>query len=123
MNQVSNLRRNKDQQAVYVKWINETKEVYGTVANYLVKTKIQYPEGVNYLVLKNDFPYSVDPGIDHILIWSKKPLAEEQVTEILEDRYGSETWEWSFFVNPPQWQSVPTLPHTHVFLRKRAQDK
>ena len=116
---MSKLRRNKDQQAVYAKWIKETKEEYGTVANYLVKTKVQFPEGVDYLVLKNDFPYSVTPGIEHILIWSKSGMDPDQVTEILEERYGSQDWEWCFFVNPPEWQSVPSLPHTHIFLRKR----
>ncbi|KAI8091892.1 hypothetical protein BDF21DRAFT_410454 [Thamnidium elegans] len=119
LNQVSKLRRNKDQQAVYAKWVKETKEEYGSVENYLKETKIQYPEGVTFLVLPNDFPYSVDPGIDHILIWSKTPIDSELVSEILEERYGSNNWEWTYFVNPPQWQSVPSLPHTHIFLRRR----
>lgn len=72
------------------------------------------------MVLPNDFPYSVVPGIEHILIWSKVPMQQEKILEILEERFGSKEWEWIFFVNPPQWQSVPSLPHTHIFMRKRS---
>lgn len=46
-------------------------------------------------------------------------MQQEQVLKILEEKYASKGWEWTFFVNPPQWQSVPSLPHTHIFMRKR----
>ncbi|KAI8643068.1 hypothetical protein BD408DRAFT_365554 [Parasitella parasitica] len=94
---------------------------YGTVENFLLKEKLHWPvdDPKPILVLPNDFPYSVDPGIEHILIWSKEPLDAEYVESVLDERYGATVWEWVYFVNPPEWQSIPTLPHVHVFMRKR----
>ncbi|KAL9546331.1 hypothetical protein MBANPS3_006718 [Mucor bainieri] len=121
-NQVSKLRRNKDAQAVYQKWIQETLQTYGSVENFLLKEKLIWPKDdpKPILVLPNDFPYSVDPGIEHVLIWSKAPLAADFVESVLDERFGARIWEWIYFVNPPEWQSVPTLPHVHVFMRKRS---
>lgn len=119
---MNKLRRNKDAQAVYQKWTDETLEEYGSIANFLLKEKLHFPidDPKPILVLPNDFPYSVDPGIEHILIWSKEPLSADYVESVLDDRYGSQIWEWIYFVNPPEWQSVPSLPHVHIFMRKRA---
>ncbi|KAI9478782.1 MAG: hypothetical protein EXX96DRAFT_572269 [Benjaminiella poitrasii] len=122
INQVSKLRRNKTAQDIYQKWTKDTVDKYGSVENYLLKEKIHFPPSseLGILILPNDFPYSVDPGIEHILIWSKEPLASDVVESILEKKYGSSIWEWVYFVNPPEWQSIPRLPHVHVFMRKRA---
>lgn len=118
---MSKLRRNRTDQAVYRQWTDKTLERYGTIENYLLKEKIHFPkEGPSILILNNDFPYSVDPGIEHILIWSKEPLASDYVESLLDSNYGCHVWEWIYFVNPPEWQSVPRLPHVHVFMRKRS---
>ncbi|KAI7900765.1 uncharacterized protein BX663DRAFT_476262 [Cokeromyces recurvatus] len=92
---------------------------YGSVENYLLKEKIHFSSDSNFLILPNDFPYSIDPGIEHVLIWSKEPLAADFVESLLEKNYGSSVWEWVYFVNPPELQSIPRLPHVHVFMRKR----
>ena len=71
------------------------------------------------MVLPNDFPYSTEPGVEHVLIWSKQPLSAEFIESVLEEKYGSSVLEWIYFVNPPEYQSVRRLPHAHVFMRKR----
>lgn len=91
---------------------------YGSVENYLIKEKVHFPEGSNILILKNDFPYSTEPGIEHILIWSKSPLQSAVVQDILNENFDNKEWEWTYFVNPPELQSVKRLPHVHVFMRK-----
>ncbi|KAI8073472.1 uncharacterized protein B0P05DRAFT_580243 [Gilbertella persicaria] len=97
---------------------------YGTIENYLMKEKLVFPEQPPaILILPNDFPYSVDPGIEHILIWSKEPLEADFVESLLEKHYGSHVWEWVYFVNPPALQSVRKLPHVHVFMRKKTEIK
>ncbi|KAI8985863.1 hypothetical protein BDB01DRAFT_786592 [Pilobolus umbonatus] len=121
-NQVSKLRRNKSDEIVYRAWTKQALIDYGTIENYLLKEKLHFPspESSNrpvVLVLPNDFPYSVDPGIDHILIWSQEPLQAEYIESILESRYDRTLYEWVYFVNPPEWQSVRRLPHVHVFIR------
>ncbi|CEP17432.1 hypothetical protein [Parasitella parasitica] len=121
-NEVSKLRRNRYAQEVYQKWTSDTLVKYGTVENFLLKEKLHWPKDdpKPILVLPNDFPYSVDPGIEHVLIWSKEPLVDKTFIEsLLDERYGATVWEWVYFVNPPELQSIPTLPHMHVFMRKR----
>ncbi|KAI8883550.1 hypothetical protein K501DRAFT_333247 [Backusella circina FSU 941] len=128
INQVSNLKRNIPGQEIYVKWTSETIEQYGSVTNYLKKEKVIFPPDTDVdekgrpitLILPNDFPYSVDPGITHVLIWSKVPLLKQHVESLLDERYGSSIYEWSYFVNPPEVQSIPSMPHVHVFMRKRS---
>jgi hypothetical protein len=95
-------------------------EKYGTIENYLIQEKIHFPENQDILMLPNDFPYSIEPGVEHILIWSKEALQADQVEAILDANYGR-MWEWTFFINPPKYQSVKRLPHVHVFLRKIGQ--
>lgn len=111
---------------MYVKWTKQTNDKYGSITNYLKKEKVIFPNtDVDEkgrpitLILPNDFPYSVDPGITHVLIWSKVPLSKEHVETLLDETYGANVYEWSFFVNPPETQSIPSMPHVHVFMRKR----
>ncbi|KAI9481040.1 MAG: hypothetical protein EXX96DRAFT_607808 [Benjaminiella poitrasii] len=106
--------------------MRETLEKYGSIESYLLCTKLkdfaitdshQYRPKV--IILPNDFPYSVSKDIQHILLWSRIPLARDYIEEILETNYGHQTYEWVYFVNPPEIQSVRKLPHVHVFMRPR----
>ncbi|KAF9351059.1 hypothetical protein BGX26_010849 [Mortierella sp. AD094] len=65
---------------------------------------------------KNEFPYSVKPGIEHWLIWSRNLLTDEDwirayLTERLPGR------DFLFFINPPELRSVPTIFHVQVFTK------
>lgn len=104
--------------------MKDTLNKYGSIENYLLSTKLHFKpiEDKNrppVIILPNDFPYSVEEGIKHILIWSQLPLSPSYIEEILETNYGSKTYEWVYFVNPPEIQSVRKLPHVHVFMRQR----
>ncbi|KAG2220413.1 hypothetical protein INT45_000638 [Circinella minor] len=129
-NKVQTLRRNREGQRVYREWIDNTLSKYKNVEDYLVKEKLHFPKEIpqdvnrpHYILLPNDFPYSTAPGIKHVLIWSQQSLKENYVKEILEEHYGSQQWEWVYFVNPPETQSVRKLPHVHVFMRPRQQQQ
>ncbi|CAO3686566.1 unnamed protein product [Rhizopus stolonifer] len=116
VNKVNLLKRNREAEIVYRKWTSETIEEYGNIENYMTQKKLLFGQK-DYLILGNDFPYSVTPGIEHVLVWSKRPLASDFVESLLNEKYGS-CWEWTFFVNPPELQSIRRLPHVHVFMRK-----
>ncbi|ORY91827.1 hypothetical protein BCR43DRAFT_497346 [Syncephalastrum racemosum] len=134
-NQVHLIRRNREGQQKYRQWTAETLEKYGTIENYLLSEKLQPlarqqedtagkdADRPRVLVLPNDFPYSTAPGIEHHLIWSQTPLKEDYVRDILESHFGSSKWEWVYFVNPVETQSIRRLPHVHVFMRPRQSDK
>lgn len=109
--------------------MKDTLEKYGTIENYLLSTKLFFDQVENdskgrppVIILPNDFPYSVAPGIHHILLWSQTPLTRDYIEEILESNYGHQMYEWVYFVNPPEIQSVRKLPHVHVFMRQRVEN-
>ncbi|KAI7872056.1 hypothetical protein BDF14DRAFT_1755823 [Spinellus fusiger] len=95
-------------------------EKYKTIENYLLAEKLNFgslPAHQHVIVLANEFPYSVEPGIQHILLWSQAPLKTVHVQNLLEEQFKSTVWDWVYFVNPPETQSVRGLPHVHVFMR------
>lgn len=104
--------------------MKDTLAKYGTIEQYLLSTKLHFkpitdPTRPPVIILPNDFPYSVEEGISHILLWSQIPLSRDYIEDILESNYGHEQYEWVYFVNPPEIQSVRKLPHVHVFMRRR----
>ncbi|KAF9940374.1 hypothetical protein BGZ75_004138 [Mortierella antarctica] len=65
---------------------------------------------------KNEFPYSVKPGIEHWLIWSRHPLTDEVwIRRYLEERLPGR--DYLFFINPPELRSVPSIFHVQVFTK------
>lgn len=123
-NQIKNIHRNKQVQTVYNQWMKDTLAKYGTIENYLLSTKLHFKPITDttrppVIILPNDFPYSVEEGISHILLWSQIPLSRDYIEDILESKYGHKEYEWVYFVNPPEIQSVRKLPHVHVFMRRR----
>ncbi|KAF8934459.1 hypothetical protein EDD21DRAFT_137473 [Dissophora ornata] len=65
---------------------------------------------------KNEFPYSVKPGIEHWLIWSRLPLTDEDwIRKYLEERLPGR--DFLFFINPPELRSVPSIFHVQVFTK------
>ncbi|KAI8637850.1 hypothetical protein BD408DRAFT_406121 [Parasitella parasitica] len=123
-NQIKSIHRSKQVQAVYNQWMEDTLSKYGSIENYLLSTKLRFEPIQDrnrppVVILPNDFPYSVEAGIQHILLWSQIPLSRDYIEHILESNYGHKQYEWVYFVNPPEIQSVRKLPHVHVFMRQR----
>jgi hypothetical protein len=104
--------------------MKDTLHQYGSIETYLLKTKLHFkpiedPSTPPVIILPNDFPYAVEPSIQHILLWSQLPLSRSYIEDILETNFGSQCYEWVYWVNPPEIQSVRKLPHVHVFLRQK----
>ena len=60
---------------------------------------------------ENDFPYALESGIEHYILWSTESLTEE---EIVKECESFSTKEYLFFVNPPKFRSVKRVWHAHV---------
>ncbi|KAI8971414.1 hypothetical protein BDF20DRAFT_884403 [Mycotypha africana] len=123
-NQIKSLHRHKQVQVVYDKWRKDTLAQYGSLENYLLTNKLEFgtmkdAQRPPVIILPNDFPYSVEADIDHILLWSQVPLSRTYIEDILENNYGSDKYEWVYWVNPPEIQSVKKLPHVHVFMHPK----
>lgn len=127
-------------------WSREIVTQYGSMTNFLMKNRlaswgpppyayisaVPFRDASDYTILINDWPYGLAPGITHVVVWSKTPIATEQsgdVTEshrgIIEDfvaktfvqRLNNEKDRVMWFKNWTALQSVRALEHIHVLVR------
>ncbi|EGD78379.1 hypothetical protein PTSG_12884 [Salpingoeca rosetta] len=73
-----------------------------------------------YILRDNDFPYNVEDGIRHSVLWAESgdltdAIIQEQLATLL---LGC---PYLYFINPPALQSVPRFKHCHVFWKERTQ--
>lgn len=77
-----------------------------------------------FLLRANDFPYAIEDGIDHFVLWRTSaggPITAAEARAELKSNsshYGLEGSDIICFVNPPKLMSVPRVQHAHVFARK-----
>lgn len=69
----------------------------------------------------NDFPYSLEPGIEHHCVWapSHEAAAPAALEAFIEVHRPGNTWETLRFVNPAHLRSVRNVWHAHVMSRRR----
>jgi hypothetical protein len=71
----------------------------------------------------NDYPYGVEDGTDHHLIWSAAgSVAASRLDALIEERRPAMQYESICLVNPSRLQSVRNVWHAHVFSRQRRAD-
>ncbi|PIA15473.1 hypothetical protein COEREDRAFT_87880 [Coemansia reversa NRRL 1564] len=133
-------KRSYKVQLQYEKHKVMAKKKYGTMFEYL-KTHIlvdlvaqtKVPEfdpstpltASDFLLVEADFPYYIEEGIEHWIIWCIKHLpvgnaCPEAAVEIIKQTFGDSA-DWTYFVNFVQNQSVKEISHAHVFI-KRSQE-
>jgi hypothetical protein len=81
----------------YLRWSFKTKKAYGSITNFVAKERlawtprdpdqplsahsfvhhspVPFQDERDYVVLLNDWPYGFEPGIKHIVVWSRTPIA------------------------------------------------
>lgn len=120
---------------------------YGGTAEFIVKHRLEWADnlkssGKGFLedksdvkILQNDFPYGLEPGIRHIIVWSKvrcatdenqRPTVEtkkaiENFIEKSIEPLGVPKANLIWFKNTVALQSVPTLEHFHILIRDAPQ--
>ncbi|KAG9247074.1 hypothetical protein BJ878DRAFT_415623 [Calycina marina] len=151
-NKLQDFTRYPSQLRLYLSWTSSIKQQYGSIQNFLCQTKLnwtprpigesgstfayRYPTPLadteDYKILINDWPYGFDPGVTHIVVWSKTPIAtdeetgdvtsesrrliEEFVRKTFAERLGrSQDVLW--FKNWTTLQSVRAVEHFHVLVR------
>ena len=72
----------------------------------------------------NDFPYFVEPGIEHHVIWvsgfADAPLeTHPEIVAELERQRPAGSWEVLFWENPTELRSIPEVRHVQVLSRPR----
>jgi hypothetical protein len=148
-NRLSVLKRKPSDLRRYMKWTADTKAEYGGITNFLLAHRLPkawgpppfkpvsntpFADPSDYRVLINDWPYGFVPGITHIVVWSRTPIATDNavgdmtpdskrtVTEFIKRYFidslgpgGEDRVVW--FKNWVALQSVRTVDHVHVLVR------
>lgn len=157
-NTLEQLKRLPSDLRRYLAWSHNIKRTYGSITAYVIQERLHwkpltstpptfshhspvpFSDPRDYVVLLNDWPYGFEPGITHLLVWSKTPIATDQergdVTEasrkIIEDfveRYFVEELVGAgqsrkdakervlWFKNWVSLQSVRGVDHVHILVR------
>ncbi|KAL2127494.1 hypothetical protein VTI74DRAFT_10637 [Chaetomium olivicolor] len=148
-NNLAHLKRKPSDLRRYIKWTAETKASYGSITDFLIAHRLPkawgsppfkpasdtpFADRSDYRVLINDWPYGFAPGITHIVVWSRTPIATDDTVgdmtpesrKIVGDfvkryfvdrlRPGGEA-KVMWFKNWVALQSVRTVDHVHVLVR------
>jgi hypothetical protein len=148
-NRLSVLKRKPSDLRRYMKWTADTKAEYGGITNFLIAHRLPkawgsppfkpvsdtpFAEPSDYRVLINDWPYGFVPGITHIVVWSRTPIAtdntvgdmtldskrtvDEFIKRYFIDSLGPDGEDRViYFKNWVALQSVRTVDHVHVLVR------
>jgi hypothetical protein len=67
------------------------------------------------LLLRNKYPYNIEKGIKHYVLFSLKPLNKSEIIKILSKLLIN--YEYIFFCNDKKRQSIKNLWHCQVFIK------
>lgn len=156
-NTLENLKRLPSDLRRYLAWSHRTKQAYGSITNFVVRERLHwkpssspssdpaspptfphhsstpFADPRDYAILPNDWPYGLAPGIRHLVVWTKTPIAVDMarggdmtagsrrtIEEFVARRFaadvGAENVRW--FKNWVALQSVRGVDHVHVLVRE-----
>ena len=67
------------------------------------------------LFIGNKYPYNIEKGIKHYVLFSLKPLNKNEINKILSKLLVN--YEFIFFINDKKRQSIKKLWHCQVFIK------
>ena len=143
------LKRKPSDLRKYMKWTTDTKAQYGSMSAYILANRlpkewgqapftpvsvVPFADPADYKVLLNDWPYGMEPGITHIVVWTRTriPTDDDKGDLIPESRKQLEDFVQHYFIDSlgpggedrviwfKNWvalQSVRALEHFHVLVR------
>ncbi|KAJ1986911.1 hypothetical protein GGI25_006041 [Coemansia spiralis] len=124
------LGRKSPDELEYQADLRRIREEYGSVAAFVRQVKLAEflaDPSTRYLMIPNDYPYALQGRTTHYIIWSKAKLTHSSVPDAkvrelfeskLDAQLGAGKYEWVWFVNPPQLQSIPEVFHGHLLVRE-----
>lgn len=133
----------------YIFWTRDVKAKYGSITAYILENRlpkawgqppftpsslVPFEDPSDYKILINDWPYGMDPGIIHLVAWTRTPIATtpEKGDMTAESRERIANFVQRFFIDPlvpggenkvvwfKNWvalQSVRALEHFHIMVR------
>ncbi|CEM24450.1 unnamed protein product [Vitrella brassicaformis CCMP3155] len=71
-------------------------------------------------LVPNDYPYSFEDGVSHLVCWALRDLSAADVEEIVEKAYPPDTHEYLYFINPTNLRTIESIHHWHVLVRRKS---
>ncbi|KAK2743881.1 hypothetical protein FQN57_004504 [Myotisia sp. PD_48] len=143
-NRIEQFQRLPSDLRKYLEYIARIKSTHGSVLNFVVKERLRWddaliPKGTkhfehpdDYKILYNDWPYGMEKGIIHLVVWTKFPFEDDPdaddltpgsramidtfVGRVFRARMPEEKVLW--FRNWKSLKSIHTLEHFHVMLHQ-----
>lgn len=109
---------------------NKIKQEYLQIDDYILNKVFQFPLSIDEVSGKkkvdrihlnnnkrsvfciNDFPYAIEKGIEHHIIWSTYEMNENEIDEVI--KFFRQGYETLNFINNMNKKSVKTVHHVHV---------
>ncbi|PGH12442.1 hypothetical protein AJ79_04278 [Helicocarpus griseus UAMH5409] len=143
-NTIHRLQRLPSDLRRYLEYIWKIKAMYGSVMNFVVQKRLgwvgegalvargerafEHPDDIK--ILYNDWPYGIEKGIVHLVVWTKFELEDDPATDDLTPRMRREIDEYVdrtfrsrmpaerviWFKNWKSLKSVHAIEHFHVML-------
>ncbi len=90
-NNIHHFQRSSSQLRGYLQYVHHLKKTYGSVLSYIQAERLQWKDITpsedipfsnpsDYKILYNDWPYFLEEGIKHLVVWTKFPLDENPET-------------------------------------------
>jgi len=119
LNAIYQLQRTLQVTASYHKHKIELAKRGITVEQHIRDTYFSRHQSV--VVCKNSYPYHLKPSIEHWLVWCNPNVLTEaeflkSIPTLMKSYFQNCKTLW--FQNPPEWRSVKSVPHVHVFVLK-----
>ena len=169
-NDLGALKRKPSDLRRYLAWTAATKAQYGSIMNYICQQRLHWPlpttslaagiespsgpgrlvafknprpfaEPEDYKILRNDWPYGLEPGISHLVVWLRTPIPVksdeghltdesraliddfvhrtfvQRLAEDVSGRFSDPESHVLWFKNWVGLQSVRALEHVHILVR------
>lgn len=130
---LESLGRSTEQQATYRVFRANIQEEWVSVSDYVLCAKLQYsetttadgkrvavrPPGVEQprtVLLENDFPYNLDTGIFHYVLWKigGEVLPNDIDVAVQQLRTTRGAVDTAVYINPPHLKSILDVEHAHI---------
>lgn len=145
-NYVDLIVRKPADETVYANWNRVLKGKYFSINDYIKITVLGYTSviskdgglimagtlhrksgkqvadstGKYYCILRrNDFPYWLEQGVTHYLLWSLEEIPNDEAKRIIEEKFPSKKYDVLFFTNTPEKKSVKGVPHYQIFVKSK----
>lgn len=124
-----------------LKWQPSTTSTPETGLIFDFEDPVPFKSSNDYKIMPNDWPYGLDEGISHLIVWLKNRLeiqpphgdmtqsARKQVEAFVEEKFVKPIAELTGSTDSVLWfknwvalQSVPGIDHVHVLVRNVSTD-